>query len=49
MRKQTVLEKTAGQVRNGIQDEYEDLYILTVRKSFRLPARQWEKNSLRNC
>ena len=34
MRKQTVLEKTAGQVRNGIQDEYEDLYILTVEEVF---------------
>ena len=34
MRKQTVLEKTAGQVRNGIQEEYEDFYILTVQDVF---------------
>lgn len=34
MRKQTVLEKTAGQVRKGIQEEYENFYILTVEEVF---------------
>lgn len=34
MRKQTVLEKTAGQVRNGIREKYEDFYILTVDEVF---------------
>ena len=34
MRKQTVLEKTADQVRKGIQEEYQDFYILTVEEVF---------------
>lgn len=46
MRKQTVLEKTAGQVRNGIQDEYEDLYILTVEEVFQGCLRSSEKRTV---
>lgn len=34
MKKQTVLERTASQVREGVEEEFENFYILTVKEAF---------------